>query len=152
MEGEIVMEMELADEIYLFVEVGGKRDGNRGIKFYNRPLSKAEEMFAGGLPDGVYLTDKASIKPVEWDDKVNKPNETVRVHYMDGTHDATTYMLTTSKMAQVLDAINEAVKRGEKRIRIDLSDVRMVRVGGRDAREVTEEMLAAERNSGRDER
>lgn len=132
------MEMELANEVHLFVEFNGVIVGNSGIMFYDRAPSKVEQKFAGGLPEQVYLTDKHSIQKVEWDEKVNKPFETVKVRYMDGSNDVTTYILPVKRMEKVLREIDEAIKRGDEKIRIDLSDIRP-RKEGRDAREITEE-------------
>ena len=140
------MEMELANEVHLFVEFNGVIVGNSGIMFYDRAPSKVEQKFAGGLPEQVYLTDKHSIQKVEWDEKVNKPFETVKVRYMDGSNDVTTYILPVKRMEKVLREIDEAIKRGDEKIRIDLSDIRP-RKEGRDAREITEELKAGARKT-----
>lgn len=135
------MGAEFADEIHLFTEVNGARVSNLGIMFYDRTPSRVEQKFAGILPEQVYLTDKHSIEQVEWNDKVNKPFQTVEAFYRDGSNNVTTYMLPLARMEKVLTEIREAISRGDKTIRIDLSDIRD-RVEGRDAREITEEIMA----------
>lgn len=134
---------ENADEVYVFSEAGGKRASNMGIKFYARTKREVKKALFGGLPEGVYVTNKDSIEPAIWDDKL--------VIY-SGAEDPSTivYSLSSEMMEQLIDKINEAIKDERKTICVDLSYARKIRV--RDAREISEELLASERDSGRDER
>ena len=58
-----------------------------GIKFYDRTpdADSPVAMFAGGFPEGKFLTDKASIERVFWDEEENFENQKHLVKYIDGS-------------------------------------------------------------------
>jgi len=95
--------MELANEIYIFTSPN--RDG---IKFYDRSPEGAVAKFAGSLPEGKYLTDRASVSIVKWDNDVNGYNETKKLKYMDGECSATTWIVSNEEMLRILDSIVNA--------------------------------------------
>ena len=111
------MDLEFADEIYIFVN-----EKIKGLKFYDRSPSKVEQKFAGQLPEGVFHTDKHSMEQVVWDEKVNEPNATKVVHYRDGSNNARTYMVSAEKFQEILESILTAQMEGRKTFVIDTRD------------------------------
>lgn len=107
-------DLELADEVYIFYD-----EKKPGIKFYDRSPNMAEQRLTGVLAKGVYLTDKHSIEKVNWDAKFNVPNGTLHLSYMDGAHNATTYVVSKEKYTEILDCIKKSIVAKEDRIKID---------------------------------
>lgn len=112
------MEMErvlqLADEIYIF-PIGS----TSGIKFYDRTPDKVVQELTGTIPEGVFHTDEHSIADAEWDDRVNQPNQTIMVKYVDGSNRVTTYIVTEEKYREILETIGTPEKRSDGIIVID---------------------------------
>lgn len=111
------MELEYADEIYIFVS-----EDMKGLKFIDRSPSEAEQKFAGQLPDGVFHSDMHSMSQVEWDEEVNEPNGTKLIHYRDGSNNARTYMVSAEKFQEILETIMMAQKDGKGEFVIDTRD------------------------------
>ncbi len=111
------MELEYADEIYIFVS-----EDMKGLKFIDRSPSEAEQKFAGQLPDGVFHSDMHSMSQVEWDKDVNEPNGTKLIHYRDGSNNARTYMVSAEKFQEILETIMMAQKDGKGEFIIDTRD------------------------------
>ena len=107
-------EKELADVIYMFLEEGGK-----GILLYDRSEDISARDLAETLKDGEFITDTVSCESVEWDDRVNIPNESLRVRYVEGSRKETTYIVSREKMIEVLSAILEANKENRSYIKLD---------------------------------
>lgn len=107
-------EKELADVIYMFLEEGGK-----GILLYDRSEDISASDLAETLKDGEFITDTVSCENVEWDDRVNIPNESLRVRYVEGSRKETTYIVSREKMIEVLSAILEANKENRSYIKLD---------------------------------
>lgn len=111
------MELEYADEIYIFVS-----EDMKGLKFIDRTPSEAEQKFAGHLPEGVFHSDIHSISQAEWDEEVNEPNGTKLIHYRDGSNNARTYMVSAEKFQEILQTIMMAQKDGKGEFVIDTRD------------------------------
>lgn len=111
------MELEYADEIYIFVS-----EDMKGLKFIDRTPSEAEQKFAGKLPEGVFHSDIHSMSQAEWDEEVNEPNGTKLIHYRDGSNNARTYMVSAEKFQEILQTIMVAQKDGKGEFVIDTRD------------------------------
>lgn len=96
-------EKELADVIYMFLEEGGK-----GILLYDRSEDISARDLAETLKDGEFITDTISCESVEWDDRVNIPNESLDVRYVEGSRKETTYIVSREKMIEVLSTLIQA--------------------------------------------
>lgn len=107
-------EKELADVIYMFLEEGGK-----GILLYDRSEDINARDLAETLKEGEFITDTVSCESVEWDDRVNIPNESLRVRYAEGSRKETTYIVSKEKMIEVLSAILEANEENRSYIKLD---------------------------------
>lgn len=107
-------EKELADVIYMFLEEGGK-----GILLYDRSEDISARDLAETLKEGEFITDTVSCESVEWDDRVNIPNESLRVRYAEGSRKETTYIVSKEKMIEVLSAILEANEENRSYIKLD---------------------------------
>lgn len=110
--------MEFADEVYIFTS-----EDKEGFKFYDRSPSRAEQEFAGELPEGVFITDKYSLESAKWDDEINIPNGTKIVRYRDGSNNATTYIVSEEKYQEILDKLLTASKENGDRIIIDTREI-----------------------------
>lgn len=115
-------EAEFADEIYIFVN-----ENSKGLKFYDRAPSEPVQKFAGRLPQGVFLTDIQLVRQVEWDSDINVPNGTKVVRYVDGSNNATTYIVSAEKFQEISAAILVAQQRNETTIRIDTRSKEIIR-------------------------
>jgi len=111
------MELEYADEIYIFVS-----EDVKGLKFIDRTPNEAEQKFAGKLPEGVFHSDVHSISEAEWDEEVNEPNGTKLIHYRDGSNNARTYMVSAEKFQKILETIFMAQENGKDEVIIDTKD------------------------------
>lgn len=111
------MELEYADEIYIFVS-----EDMKGLKFIDRSPSWVEQKFAGQLPEGVFHSDVHSMSQAEWDEEVNEPNGTKLIHYRDGSNNARTYMVSAEKFQEILETIMVAQKDGKGEFVIDTRD------------------------------
>lgn len=99
------MEMELANEVYLFTS-----PNEPGIKFYDRSPEPGspEAKFAGSPQAGKFITDQHSISAATWDSEVNIANGVKHLRYADGEMDAITIMVSKEKMATILEAIKNS--------------------------------------------
>ena len=110
------MKLELANEVYVFYD-----KNSPGFKFYDRnpDPGSVEGRLIGVPPEGVYYTEE--IETANWDDEINRPNETVPVRYINGTNQVTTIMVTIEEMDEIIKMLEEAEKsKIDGKMRIDL--------------------------------
>lgn len=93
---------ELSNIVYIFTD-----SKNAGIMFYDRTLEigSAEAKFVGTLPEGKFLTDRASISAAKWDETINVANGTNIIRYKEGNVKVKTIIVSEKKLQEILDGI-----------------------------------------------
>lgn len=108
------MDRELSNIVCIFTE-----SKSVGIMFYDKTLEieSPEAKFLGSLPEGKFLTDRASISEAKWDETMNVANGTNIVRYIDGSIKVKTIIVSEKKLREILDEISKSKDPG--RIVID---------------------------------